>query len=60
MQAKKPTYEQKKILEKLKLDPHQWYVQKDNISFIQIRNTETGEIRKIEKQKKTDKNGRGR
>lgn len=49
MHAKKATYEQRKILERARLDPHIWYVQKDMPDYMQIQNLQTKEIRKISK-----------
>ena len=50
MQGKKPSREERKILEANGLDTYTWLVQKSNIKYIQVVNKETGEIRKIDKE----------
>lgn len=49
MQGKKPSYEERKILQAEGLDTYVWLVQKNSPKFIQIVNKETGEIKKLEK-----------
>lgn len=49
MQGKKPTFEQRKLLTKHKLDTYKWLVQKDSPDKIQLINKDTGEIITIKK-----------
>ena len=49
MKAKKPTYQQRKLIERENLDTYKWYVQKDSPQEMQIKNVETEEIRIIQK-----------
>lgn len=49
MRAKKPTREERAILQQHKLDPHIWYVQKSYLSTLQIVNIQTNEVKVIEK-----------
>ena len=49
MNGKKPTREERKVLEKHGLDTYVWLVQKNTKDWMQIINSETGEVRKIDK-----------
>lgn len=49
MQAKKPTREERRIIEHNKLDPRKWYVQKSSSTILQIVNTETKEVKVLNK-----------
>lgn len=49
MQGKKPTYQERKILESNGYDPYEWLVQKNAVDFIQIVNRDTKEIKVIQK-----------
>ena len=49
MRAKKPTYQQRKILEQNKLDTTIWYVQKDTPEFMQVKHVKTGEEKTLMK-----------
>lgn len=48
MQGKKPTYEERKILEKNDLDTYEWLVQKHSTEFLQLVNKESGEVIRVE------------
>lgn len=47
MQGKKPTYQQRKLLEKEGLDPMDYLVQKIKKDSIQLINRNTGEVKEI-------------
>lgn len=49
MQGKKPTYEQRKFLERNDLDTYEWLVQKDTPNFMQLVSKESGKTITIEK-----------
>ena len=49
MNGKKPTYAERKILERNGLNALEWLVQKNSPTFMQLVNRESGEVRKIEK-----------
>ena len=49
MQARKPTYNQRKTIEKNGLDPQEWYVEKDTADMMQVRNTRTEERKTLQK-----------
>lgn len=49
MQGKRPTREQRKILERNKLDTYKWLVQKDTTSQLHIINSESKEKRILSK-----------
>lgn len=49
MQGKKPTYQERKILEANGYDPMEWLIQKNAVDFIQIVNRETKEEKVIQK-----------
>ena len=49
MKAKKPSYQQRKLIEKANLDTYVWYVQKDTPMFMQLKNINTGETKTISK-----------
>ena len=48
MQGKKPTYEERKILEKNDLDTYEWLVQKHSTEFLKLVNKESGEVIRVE------------
>ena len=47
--GRKPTYEERKFIEKAGLDTYKWLVQKNVLESMQLINRETGEIRTISK-----------
>ena len=47
MQLKKPTYEQRKILTKNKLDTREWFVKKVYKNSLLVENIKTGEEREV-------------
>ena len=47
MHAVKPTWQQRKVLQKAGFDPHVWYVVKVKKDCIEIRNTQTGETASV-------------
>lgn len=49
MRATKPTREERAIIQQHKLDPCIWYVQKSYLSTLQIVNTQTNEVKVIQK-----------
>lgn len=49
MKGKKPTWQERKILEKAGYDIYEWLVQKNAPTFLQIVNRETKEEVKIDK-----------
>lgn len=49
MMKKKPTYNQRKWIERNKLDPKKWYIQKDTPEFMQIVHVDSQETRTINK-----------
>lgn len=49
MKGKKPTREQRKLLQENKLDTYKWYVQKDTPNEMQLVHADTGEIKIVKK-----------
>ena len=47
MQRKKPSYNQRKAIEKAKLDTYTWFVQKEYVDRLEIVNIKTNEVRVI-------------
>lgn len=45
--AKKPTREQRKFIKKAGLDTYVWYVQTETLTYIDVENIETKEVRRI-------------
>ena len=47
MQGKKPTYQQRKLLEKAGLDPRDYLIQKIKADTLQVIHRSTGEVKEI-------------
>lgn len=47
--GRKPTYEERKIINCAKLDTYKWLVQKNTPTFLQLINRESGEVKILEK-----------
>ena len=47
MQLKKPTYEQRKLLKKYKMDTYEWFVKKILKKRLLVQNIKTGEEKLI-------------
>lgn len=49
MKGKKPTNNQRKVIERNGLDPTRWYVQKDTPNRMQVVDTHSGETKELSK-----------
>jgi len=49
IRGRKPTYEERKFIEKAGLNTYEWLVQKSMLCSMQLINRETGEIKTISK-----------
>ena len=49
MQARKPTRDERNLLQKFSLDPHLWYVQKSSPTFLQVVNKDTKEVKILDR-----------
>lgn len=49
VRGRKPTYEERKIIEKAKYDTYSWLVTKNTSTFLELVHRETGEVKVLNK-----------
>lgn len=49
IRGRKPTRDERKVLEKNKLDTYVWLIQSNNPSYLQVVNRDTGEVKQLAK-----------